>query len=242
MASLDTTTLSGKAILNAAIKACSTFSSMQNAIDKMVADCKKAKSANDFLKTYCGINLDNDDTGAITGSDTGGSIEKNAESIVPEEGSLINFTDNSFSVNGLTIQLAAFDNDGNYLRNLNYSDLDDTQKYIWQALYTWWAKGALDLIAESYGDKFSFGKNSSVTVKKMYFGFYNDKSDHIAALTGASYAYNKATSIGMRVNMYFYNQLVDGGNPDGKITGSSSYLDSLLAHEFTHAVMDANLD
>ena len=67
MASLDTTTKNGAAALNEAIKSCSTFTGMQDAIDQMVADCKKAKSADDFLKTYCGINLDNTDTGAIIG-------------------------------------------------------------------------------------------------------------------------------------------------------------------------------
>lgn len=208
----------------------------------MIRDCKKSKSGDDFLKTYCGINLDNDDTGAITGSDAGGSKTKTAESIVPESGKLKNFKKNSFTVNGLTIQLANFDNDGNYLGDLNYGDLNDTQKYIWQALYTWWAKGALNLIAESYGDNFSFTDKSSATVKKMYFGFQN-YNGNVGAFTGYSWDNNgKTISISMRVNMYAYSSLTDGGNPDGKSNWTSSYLDTMLAHEFTHAVLAANIN
>ena len=241
MASLDETTLAGTAALDEAIKACSSFKSFKELRNAMISDCKKAKSADDFLKTYCGINLDNEDTGAITGSDAGGSTTKTNESIVPESGSLKNFKKNSFTVNGLTIQLSNFDNDGNYLGDLNFNDLNDTQKYIWQALYTWWAKGALNLIAESYGDNFSFSEKSSATVKKISFGFYTSENN-VGAVTGYSYNDGKTLSISMRVNMRFYNSLVDGGNPDGKSTITSSYLDTMLAHEFTHAVLAANIN
>ena len=87
MASLDNTTLSGETALNAAIKQATNYKyyTIQEVIDAMIKDCQNAKSADDFLKTYCGINLNNDDTGAITGSDAGSSIEKTAESIVPEK-------------------------------------------------------------------------------------------------------------------------------------------------------------
>ena len=242
MASLDETTLAGTAALDEAIKACSSFKSFKELRNAMISDCKKAKSADDFLKTYCGINLDNDDTGAITGSDAGGSTTKTNESIVPESGKLKNFKKNSFTVNGLTIQLSNFDNDGNYLGDLNFNDLNDTQKYIWQALYTWWAKGALNLIAESYGDNFSFSEKSSATVKKISFGFYTAENNAAAVTRYVSNNDGKTLSINMRVNMHYYGSLVDGGNPDGKSTITPLYLDHTLAHEFTHAVMAANID
>ena len=86
MASLDTTTLSGKAALDEAIKAATNyFNNIETAIKQMVADSKNAKNSNDFLKKYCGIILDNDDTGAITGKDAGGSKTKTDSSIVPEK-------------------------------------------------------------------------------------------------------------------------------------------------------------
>lgn len=233
MASLDKTTLTGEAALDEAIKACSPFKSFKELRTAMISDCKKAKSGDDFLKTYCGINLDNDDTGAITGSDAGGSTTKTVESIVPESGSLKNFTGSSFKVNGLTIKL------GN---GRTFSDLNDSEKFIWQGLYTWWAKGALDLIAESYGDNFSFGDNSSATIKELEFNFYTSESGHAGAITHAHYTSNKADSLSMEVDMRFFNSSVNIGDPNGKSNISSAYLDRLLAHEFTHAVMFANLD
>lgn len=100
-----------KKIFDAAIKACSNFSSAQAVINKMVSDCESyiaADSKNgweNFLLEKCGINLKNRETGAITGADAGGSKIKTATSIVPESGSLDeNFKENSFTVNGLTVK------------------------------------------------------------------------------------------------------------------------------------------
>ena len=111
MASLDKTNLQGEKALDEAIKACSTFNGFENDLKTaLINDCKN--NPDDFLKTYCGIDLDNEDTGAITGYDAGGSEVKTAESIVPEEGSIENFTGDSFSLeSGLTIQLASFKDD-----------------------------------------------------------------------------------------------------------------------------------
>ena len=73
MASLDTTNSSGTTALNAAISAATAkatgkkFTTVQQVIDSMKTDIAAAESADKFLKDYCGIDLDNDDTGAITG-------------------------------------------------------------------------------------------------------------------------------------------------------------------------------
>lgn len=90
-----------KKILDRAISASSNYDSMQELINAFINDCKKynAKdSANGwkkFLKDKCGIDLDNVDTGAITGSDAnvtingktiGAGITKNNKNIVPEYG------------------------------------------------------------------------------------------------------------------------------------------------------------
>jgi len=232
MASLDKTTLSGTAALDEAIKACSNFNSIQEVIDKMISDCKSVGNGKNFLLNYCGINLDNDDTGAITGFDAGGSFVKNAEDIVPEKGELINFTGNSFTVNGLTLQLSG---------NRNFSDLTDNQKFIWQGLYTWWAKSALDLIAESYGNNFGFDSNSSAGTKKIYIGFYKNSYSSAAAQTTAISGQGEGDdtcSIAIGINEDYYKN-IDIKNPNGV---ADIYLDRALAHEFTHAVMYANID
>ena len=174
MASLDKTNKRGTAALDEAIQACSNFQSIQDVIEKILKDCRNAKNADDFLKNYCGINIEGkstEDTGSITGKDAGGSKVKTAESIVTESGSLKNFTGSQFTVNGVTIQLANIDNEGNFINELSFKNLTDSkQKYIWQGLYTWWIKAAFQLISESYGSNFLFNSNSSV--KKIYLGFY----------------------------------------------------------------------
>ena len=111
MSSLDKATVKGSAELNAAIKNSSKFKSTQAVINQLISDCKSyiaADSENgweNFLLEKCGINLDNRDTGAITGSDAGNSTAKTAESVVPESGKLKNFTGKSFTKNGLTFTL-----------------------------------------------------------------------------------------------------------------------------------------
>ena len=97
MHSLDVTTFSGTDALDEAVKASSKFTSTQELIDTMISDCKNAESADVFLRDYCGIILDNSDTGAITGSDVGGSTSKNAEDIVPETGTAVYPSGTSFT-------------------------------------------------------------------------------------------------------------------------------------------------
>ncbi|MBQ7704331.1 MAG: hypothetical protein IJT73_02730, partial [Selenomonadaceae bacterium] len=85
MASLDTTTKSGTAAVDEAINYATSgkFKTTQALINQMLADRENAKSGDDFLKRYCGIDLTNADTGAITGSDAGGSKVKTSTSVVP---------------------------------------------------------------------------------------------------------------------------------------------------------------
>ncbi|MBR4151455.1 MAG: hypothetical protein IKT98_00670, partial [Selenomonadaceae bacterium] len=91
-----------KDILDQAIKASSNFNGIQDLIDSFISDCRsynEADSSNgwiNFLKEKCGIDLDNIDTGAITGSDAnitldsgaviGTGVEKSKANIVPEYG------------------------------------------------------------------------------------------------------------------------------------------------------------
>ena len=96
IASLDKTALAGSAALDEAIKACSTFNNLREVIDQMTSDIKAAGSGDKFLREYCGIILNNDDTGAITGSDAGGSATKTAESIVLESVPVSKWTDPTY--------------------------------------------------------------------------------------------------------------------------------------------------
>lgn len=237
MKALDITTAKGSDAIDAAVKACSNFGGVQAVITQMVSDCKNAKSADDFLKTYCGINLSNKDTGAITGFDAGGSSIKTAESIVPENNSLnTNFKSNSFTVNGLKVNLGKLS--GSSVVNRNFSDLSDQEIYLWQSLYSYWMKSGLDLIAESFGSNFSFNANSTTSTLYVVFDYKNE--DYLGMTSGGPYQAQKSTN-NLRMSIYFYyygNAVGENGKPDN----DSEYLDRTVAHELTHAVMRANID
>ena len=228
---LDKTTLkSGSAMLDEAILNSSPFSSTTDAINHFMEDLKNNDS-DTFLTNYCGINLNNFDTGAISGFDAGGTTVKNANTIVLEETNLDNtFTSNSFNMNGLSVNL-----------NKDFSSLTDSQKAIWQGIYSWWIGGALDLITESYGSNFGFDNNSSATTKKMYVNFYN-KNDNVLASVSYGTISGFAVTLTLNINMRYYGSITtENIDPNGKSTQTSAYLDRTLAHELTHAVMAVNI-
>ncbi|MBR1647482.1 MAG: calcium-binding protein, partial [Selenomonadaceae bacterium] len=243
MKSLDTTSNVGIAALNEAVSVASGgyFSNINAAINQMVADCNTTKNATKFLSEYCDIDLTNVDTGAITGYDAGGSTtQKSSSNIVPETGSLdSSFTGSSFTTNGLNVVLSNFDGNMNPYE-ISYSNLSNSaQKYIWQALETWWAKNSLDLIAQSYGNNYGFTSASTATVKKLYFGFVNDDNNTLATTWTWGYRSN-ASQLAMTVNMKYYNG-IEIDNVDGQTSSTTACLDRTLAHEMTHAVMSANI-
>ncbi|MBQ6005187.1 MAG: hypothetical protein IJL14_02945 [Selenomonadaceae bacterium] len=143
------TLLTGTAELDESIQLCSHFKSISAVINQMVADCKAAGDGDTFLRKYCGIILDNADTGAITGWDAGGSKIKTAANVIPETSTLKelpSYTNSSFVRNNVTINIAE-----------NLSSLTADGKKVLNALYSWWAEESLSLIEESYGVKFEEG-------------------------------------------------------------------------------------
>ena len=232
MAALDTTSLSGTAALDAAVKACSNFTGMQALINQMINDCNTAGSADNFLKNYCGIILDNEDTGAITGSDMGGSTVKNAEDVVPESGAASYPSGTSFTKGGLTVIIPA------------KSTLTKAQQTVVQGLYSWWIEESLNLIEESYGYSF---KNSDATVKTITLQFENKPSSATLAYVNGKFTSTngspfQASSLTLTVNMgRFNNLLASDVNGQGSNTGTY-YLDRTMAHELTHAIMMAKIN
>ncbi len=232
MASLDSTSLSGSAALDEAIKASTSYSSMQDAIDNFLADVRSADSAMQFLNQKCGIILGNSDTGAITGSDAGGSTVKTKDSIVPEDATLTDYPSSAtFNIDGLTVTVP------------NQSTLTDVQKTIVRDLYNWWIKGALELNEESYGLTF---KESGTSVRRINVTFDNTvHAEGQKTLAAVSYTYNasngKTNTLTLKIPMDYYSDIAD--DDLNGITGDGySYLDRTLAHEFTHALMAANVN
>lgn len=232
MSALDKTKLSGVAAVSQAIQACSNFSGVDELIDKMVEDCRRVNNADKFLRDYCNIIFDNADTGAITGWDAGTAAVKTAESVVDESGALKNFAEKSFVVNGLKINIP--------------DNLDATQQIIINGLYTWWAKSALDLVEQSYGGDYRFD-NPNASVNEMDVEFVNDDVSSLALVSSKYNVDNgRAVELTLRINMKYYSGLA-ADNVNGKSTYNAgniraTYLDRTLAHEFTHAIMAANID
>ena len=225
MSYLDNANLSAKDALDGAINY-ATGGLFQNKADlesRFLGDM----AGGDYFG-MCGINLDNKDTGAITGLDAGGEKEKTAESVVPEEGLPYGGAPSGTStINGLTVTWPSTIN-------------TDTKKAITSALNNQWLKNCMDLIDESYQMNFL---DSSATVRNMTVDL--DTALPATTLAQVSYFYDstgKTTSLKLQVNMAHYNSL-DTNDPNGKVTGSTSdlYLDRCIAHEMTHALMAANI-
>ncbi|SEH26846.1 Hemolysin-type calcium-binding repeat-containing protein [Selenomonas sp. KH1T6] len=241
MRSLDNTTLSGAAALDEAIKNCSggRFSDMQDLIDSFISDVSNHGGSYDFyrgydekidsfLKDYCGIILDNEDTGAITGSDAGAAVTKTADSIVPESGEVQTYPDGgSSTINGLTFHWP------------DRSTLSSDEQAIVDRLYSWWTKGALDLIQESFGLNFT---EAGTSVKDISLSFYNEDDNVLAAVRSSYDMFTGLTEeLTLKVNMCYYGGF-DQQDVNGAAEEASFYLDRTLAHEFVHAVMAANID
>lgn len=75
--------LSGTDMVDYAVNQTTSYANAAAVTTDMISNWGTLSTA-DFLSQYCGIDMTNDDTGSITGSDAGGGGTKTAESIVPE--------------------------------------------------------------------------------------------------------------------------------------------------------------
>ena len=230
MKALDDTNLTGEEAMNEAVAACSHYNSIQNLIDRLVADASSYSNAEDFLYEKCGIDFTNNDTGAITGKDAGGSsVEKTARSVIPEPNARdTSFNADYFTTNGVTFRLG----------ETTFNRLNSDQVFIWQSMKSNWAKSGLDLINESYG--YSFADNE-IKTNTIYIYFENANRGALAWTWTPWYnSYGKASEIRIGVNTYYYNSFassdVDGISPRGQ-----EYLDRTFTHEMVHAIMGAKV-
>ncbi|SEH29561.1 flagellin [Selenomonas sp. KH1T6] len=233
---LNDTSKSGMDAFDEAVAAASggVFSSAQDLFDSFVSDIRShsgssASQQKAFLKEYCGIDLDNDDTGAITGKDAGGEKVKTAESVVPETGPTSSWTmptSGSATFKGLTINW----NMGNITGDAN-------KEFIAKALNSEWMDSALTLIADSFDMSF---EDSGATVRTINLKFESVNNSTLAYVTNWSSG-GQASSLDLTFNMYHYNP-IDTSNVNGAATSGQIYLDRVLAHELTHAVMAANIN
>ena len=185
------------------------------------------RNSNGDLLEVCGINLNNDDTGSITGLDAGSERAKTAESVVPEEKAFYGGnTKGSSFIRGLTV---------------NWPDdiSDDMQKAIAGALDSQWLSNCMWLVDESFAINF-WEKGTSV--KSMDVKFEDDPSSDSLAYVRNYYHDGVTTKLELTVNMHYYNNL-DLTDKNGAVKDNPNqlYLDRTLAHEMTHAIMAANI-
>ena len=241
MSYLDNSTLSAQDALDGAINYASGgyFQNEADLKTRFVADM-----AGGDLLDACGIDLTNEDTGSITGSDAGGETAKTAESIVPENGNPYTGGDipsgSTTVINGLTVTWP--DTSKTTGDDAEWSDTanQDAMKAIARALSNQWLKNCMDLIDESYEINF---QEPGTTVHSMKVKFEDKADSNALAYVTSSYYPSTGVTVGlsMTVNMHYYNNL-DLSNENGKDTSSGQvYLDRVIAHEMTHALMAANI-
>ena len=233
MSSLDNTKLSGRDALAEAVKASSSYSNWQNLIDSMVRDCQSYNDQNNyrgFLLDKCGINLDNEDTGAITGYDAGNGIVKTAVSVVPEDSDEFIYPETSGSTfMGLRVKWPT------------ESELTDSQKKIIAGLNTWWFQKSLELVKESTGYSF---EDSDASVKNITVKFSEGNKAYIAYLY-YSIEDGKATELTLDINPKYYADIYE---PNGiseenvKTYNYSVYFDRFFANTMEMALSAAKIN
>ncbi|MBQ9479375.1 MAG: hypothetical protein IJU71_07470, partial [Selenomonadaceae bacterium] len=228
--SLDDTDLSGRAALDDAIRACSNFGSYQALVDQFKADVQ-ASGGNwqRFLIEKCGIIINNEDGGAITGSDAGGSEVRTTFDILPVEGDAVYPEGSEFTVNGLTIYGIP-----------DRSTLTEQEQLVVQGLYSWWIRESLELIEETYGLTLD---EDGVTNHRMKLDLFYDPN-----ITGLAAVDPEVTDDGMTsevatllINMAMFEDIT-ADNAHGYISRLNDSLDRTLAHELTHALMAVNFN
>lgn len=249
MQSLDNTSQLGIAAVDEAIRAASDgrFYSMRDVFNGFTRDASgllaSDSNANDdqvktFLKQYCDIDLDNDDTGAISGLDAGGSsTAKTAESVIPDTPSTLDYTD-SYTVQGVTFRVS------------NSASLTDNQKLMCKCIQNWWLKNSLSVIEQSYGLRFdeTGAKIKEVNIKfTRPEGYQDERWNSILACV---YWYTDEPSLDLCINM---DDLILQTSQNGKSNYNGvmqrlsdetfeEYFDRTLTHELVHAVMNATID
>lgn len=220
----------GRGMLNKAVRASTSFDSWQDVIDAMITDVRAYDGDSDgFLRDKCGIILDNEDTGAISGKDAGGDTVKTAESIVPETGEHSLPPKSTVEINGLTV---------------HYPDIfimPKRHRNIISMLNTWWIPNSLELIKESYGIDFI---NSNPSVKELTVQFVSNQENtlaHVDYETSYEDEIYKVSSLTLSINTDYYDE-ISTTDPNGVSPNTEIYMDRAIAHEMTHAVMAATTD
>ena len=113
----------------------------------------------------------------------------------------------------------------------------DVKQVIVKALNSEWIDSSLSMIKDTYGISFN---DDTASVKDMNLIFSHEGSKVLAYVTSSSVG-GVTNKLSLTVNMDFYDKL-NQTDPNGSTeTAGAGYLDRTISHEFTHAVMAANI-
>ena len=261
VSSLNGTSETGTTAIDSAVVFASDgrFTGYKDLVTAFINDYINATDKNNFFKNYCGIDLTNDDVGAITGYDAGSSANQiSAVDIVPENQAKFVSLDEiytansnsfgtavsdatitsgamSFTKKGLTIKVADFESLVSQSKGTSGTSADSAKNKlsIINGLYSWWIENSIDLINNSFGVSFT---TEGATSTELKLSFFEDTSDTAAyvSLSGSDLKINSA-----KVKDLNLSDSANGGS-SGLLEGNY-YLDRLIAHELTHAVLSANV-
>ena len=193
--SLFKTSKKGKAALDEAVRASSggKFISMQGVIDDFISKVTSQTTnltmtgKKNWLASTCGIIMDNEDTGAITGADVGSSTQaKTAHTIVDEHGVTSYYS--GYPTSATVIEGVTFSWP-------NQSSLNASEQTMVRRLRDTWLPAAMKLVEKTYGVRFPAGKKVEVI-------FYSSNDNTLAS---AGYRHNaKGSDFSLNINMNYF--------------------------------------
>ncbi|SFH97915.1 Ca2+-binding protein, RTX toxin-related [Selenomonas ruminantium] len=252
MKSLDDTSQQGIAAVDEAIRAASAgrFYNMRSVWAAFVRDASGLLGTNadktridSFLKTYCDVDLHNNDTGAISGLDAGGStVAKTAESVIPDIASTNTYWNSLYTVQGVNFHVD------------NPQSLTSAQVHMCRLIQRWWIDKALAVIRDSYGISLD---EAGSKIKDIHIRFTKPASETQARWDGMLACVGdgqRSSELVLSINLD-HMQIVDF-NKDGSINYNGimknvknpqnqyyeEYFDRTLTHELVHAVMRSTIN
>ncbi len=182
------------------------------------------------LKDVCGIDLQNDDTGSVFGSDAGSGAQKKADAViadaVPKQ---IWPNGKTTTIKGLTINAPA------------KNKLTAVQQKVVLAIYNRWSAGALDAMEQALGVSFA-AKSANLGLRNITISFAAPTDDSGKAYWNHQMMYAVKTGSKLCLYVNLANREIKdwtNGTVYNKRTGKyEEYMDRMLAREYSRIFLD----
>ena len=221
--------------LNNAVRNISEFDSWEAVLESFVADFSEygTDQYHKFLQDCCDIKLDNADVGTLMGKDASNLPTVSILNVMHETGGLPTLLDNKFSIKDLSVTLPKM--------------ITPLEKFLGNALYTWWIKGALNIAEEYLG--LTFGEYRT-TANHLRVEFVNapDVEEVVRCTVDSTYnkyqGYTSADHQSVKALLLYLNlahmtEHYDLHNPN--FMTKHGPLDVLILHELVKGILAANV-